>query len=104
ERRATEMTREEKRIKIAEACGWKFMPTHDNGFGKAVPEKWLNPDGFEFYEDLPIPDYYNDLNAIHKAEMALGDDAKSLFKAKLSDLLGDDCRMGWAIHATAAQR
>lgn len=26
------------------------------------------PEGFEYYEDYPFPDYFNDLNAMNKAE------------------------------------
>ena len=46
------MTPEQQRIAIAEACGWK------NGYRD--PEAWH-----------PLPDYLNDLNAMHEVEKML---------------------------------
>ena len=49
------MTQEEKRIKLAEAAGWK---PDKRGLG------WLSPHGYY----APPPDYFNDLNAVHELE------------------------------------
>ena len=49
------MTKEEQRIAIAEACGWKT--------GYRDPEAWH-----------PLPDYLNDLNAMHEALRTLNED------------------------------
>ena len=57
------MTTEEKRIKIAEACGWKVEDA-TNWFGLKLGD--LPGDGLK-----PIPDYFDDLNAMHDAEKAL---------------------------------
>jgi hypothetical protein len=46
------VTPEQQRIAIAEACGWKT--------GYRDPEAWH-----------PLPDYLNDLNAMHDAEKTL---------------------------------
>ena len=46
------MNPEQQRIAIAEACGWKT--------GYRDPEAWH-----------PLPDYLNDLNAMHEAEETL---------------------------------
>jgi hypothetical protein len=46
------MTPEQQRTAIAEACGWKT--------GYRDPEAWH-----------PLPDYLNDLNAMHDAEKVL---------------------------------
>jgi hypothetical protein len=46
------MNKEAQRIAIAEACGWKT--------GYRDPEAWH-----------PLPDYLNDLNAMHEAEQVL---------------------------------
>jgi hypothetical protein len=60
------MTPEQMRIKIAEACGWKF--------DKTIATR---PDGKRLYFafgniiDRACPDYLNDLNAMHEAEMCL---------------------------------
>ena len=47
---------------IAKHCGWKFI-VYDIG--------WYKAGDFEF--KAKIPDYCNDLNAIHKAEKTLKD-------------------------------
>jgi len=59
------MTNEEINRAVAESVGWKFIPCHDDGFGRATGERWLDPDG-----DIGLtpPDYCNDLSAIHEAE------------------------------------
>jgi hypothetical protein len=86
------MTPEQQRIAIAESCGWKT--------GYRDPEAWH-----------PLPDYLNDLNAMHEAEQVL-------FPVKVHDLHGPDLvkeygailqhlccgHPGGAIRATASQR
>ena len=54
------MTPEQQRIAIAEFCGWKR---------KGKNKIWINPNlggGFDYLSGLP--DYLNDLNAMHEAE------------------------------------
>jgi hypothetical protein len=53
------MTPEAQRIAIAEACGWKWF-NGNNQF-------WITPDG-NCDGKQPLPDYLNDLNAMHEAE------------------------------------
>ena len=86
------MTPEQQRTAIAEACGWKT--------GYRDPEAWH-----------PLPDYLNDLNAMHDAE-------NFLFPVEISDLYSPDLvkeyasylphmcigHPGGAMRATAAQR
>lgn len=62
------MTPSEINRAIAESVGWEFIPCHDDGFGRAVGETWLDPDG-----DIGLvpPDYHGDLNAIHEVETML---------------------------------
>jgi hypothetical protein len=73
------MTPEAQRIAIAEACGWKYHGeatyggTHRNG--------WWKDDSYSFHG---IPDYLNDLNAMHEAEKEIK--AKRVFSAYLSEL------------------
>jgi hypothetical protein len=60
-----EITQDQKRIKIAEACGWgqPFGPTGD----------WERPDG-SMTRWCMVPDYFGSLDAMHEAEkMAFGD-------------------------------
>ena len=74
------MTPEQQRIAIAEACG---------------------EDNDSIYRDL-IPDYLNDLNAMHEAEKTLTDKAHEEFRLNLYEVLGDDSRL--IVSSTAAQR
>jgi hypothetical protein len=60
------MDEEKQRIKIAEACGWKRHPLQMNkNFWIQFPSQKQARD----YRDLP--DYLNDLNAMHEAKKAL---------------------------------
>ena len=56
------MTRQEKRIAIARECGW--LPSTIDGC-------WNNAKRMETREKLP--DYFNDLNAMHGALLVLTD-------------------------------
>jgi hypothetical protein len=57
------MTPEAQRIAIAEACGWKNIFPRQDAFGDL---SGVNPaDGHYLREHLP--DYLNDLNAMHVA-------------------------------------
>lgn len=59
------MTPEQQQIAIAEACGWYDLVKQDVSlFGKHEPESQKT---FE----LDVPDYLNDLNAMHEAEKVL---------------------------------
>ena len=74
------MTPEEQRVAIAEACGWKT--------GYRDPEAWH-----------PLPDYLNDLNAMHEAEKVLTTAQTTTMSQYLHRRLG----MLWGF-ATASQR
>ena len=118
------MTPEAQRIAIATACGipaevphWRYsfrahgeeynVETHERFrmqdacevFGCSAEEfKALNPD---------IPDYPNDLNAMHDAEKVLTD--KQAYRHVLCRVCADKsspfvASLGDVVHATAAQR
>lgn len=72
------MTPEAQRIAIAEACGWKFNHQRktaiapgidcvevEPGYAPDYPQPW---ESFGNYD--AVPDYLNDLNAMHEAEKA----------------------------------
>lgn len=61
------MTPEKQRIKIAEAHGWALNPECDF-LGKAFPQCWTHDDYNMVFHDYELPDYLNDLNAMHEAE------------------------------------
>ena len=74
------MKPEQQRIAIARACG---------------------EDNDSIVRGL-IPDYLNDLNAMHEAERTMGDPQLwDEYQSYLSDAMRN---IGWIYHATAAQR
>lgn len=65
------MKPEEQRIAIAKACGWQHLPAGTYG-----PEDcWFRyePTGERVRSTVNLPDYLNDLNAVHEAEKVLPD-------------------------------
>jgi hypothetical protein len=100
------MTNEKINIAIAEACGWTFInqvDKHPHG---------LPPDGRKDRYTSPLPDYCNDLNAMHKAEATLDFEQAELFEDELCDVTFKNndglenplpCRFS-VCHATSRQR
>lgn len=90
------MSKDEQRIAIAETCGWRRKGPQRN--------HWINPNECHvsaFSDNLPIPDYLNDLNAMWLAVRKGLTGAKQLrtYEAYLQDLSPD-----YPTEATAAQR
>ena len=116
------LTEEEKRIKVAELCGWITHTREEmvrDGIGQSIedfPEDYKtfdNSDGECFYLEIDsLPDYLNDLNAMHEAEklpyhggITVGN--SSDYQTALEDITGGweyDCNMPVMFCATAAQR
>ena len=87
------MKPEQQRIKIAEACGWKNIKMGMNGITLL---------GGIGGRRKPIPDYLNDLNAMHEAEKVLDIVVeRGEYREYLSFITGGEVEM---IYATAAQR
>ena len=84
------MTPEAQQIAIAKACGWR---KDKRGLG------WLSPSG-EYSE---LPDYLNDLNAMHEAEKTLTFHQETDYIAHLMRQ-HKDYPMTQGFMATAAQR
>ena len=95
------MTDDEMRIAIAEACGWKpYKPiTHDGWPLLMTPPKKPNKEGWL----ETIPDYLNDLNAMHEAEKTFADDDVIAEKYWLA-LYDATEHTRWPYDATARQR
>jgi hypothetical protein len=51
------MNKQKQRIAIAEACGWNY-----------IDSKTIYPRGIKDGVTLELPNYLNDLNAMHEAE------------------------------------
>ena len=95
------------RIKIAERCGWKRGQIKEYSFvnsgDEIARERWFTPDGIPTRK---LPDYPNDLNAMHEAIMALPDTVRLSFNHNLMNILhpNDAFILDRTINATAAQR
>lgn len=81
------MTPEAQRIAIAEACGWA------DGDGKSNwPHYGYGPNSKPYPESPEkIPDYLNDLNAMHEAEEALTHDQLLRYHGFLLNICGERC-------------
>jgi uncharacterized protein YdeI (YjbR/CyaY-like superfamily) len=89
------MTQEKQRIAIAEACG--FRPKTDRH-----KPMWVTPDSRTLVT-MPdhLPNYLNDLNAMHEAEKGLDATRQNEYSYQLEAAC---CPREYGWHATAAQR
>jgi hypothetical protein len=98
------MNPEQQRIAIAEACGYvKQNDDTDDTFW------WIHSaDGDEFpysiIGDLQLPNYLNDLNAMHEAEKVLDDSQLIAMDEYLSRIFKPKPGFKLLWQATAAQR
>jgi len=109
------MKPDKQRIVIAEACGWEWKPYGDTmaWYFKGVM-RWFRATCGLDKSRIPVeglPDYLNDLNAIHEAEKTLSFDQMHVtFIGLLQGITqrdwinGDKSAMQTAVHATAKQR
>lgn len=107
------MTDEQMRIKIAEARGWRFSKI-PNEFAYVA----CSPDGearhANFGDVSFLPDYLNDLNAMHEAVSGLCYELRMEFQERLANVVGagDAATYWWesdhyrdkVLNATARQR
>lgn len=63
------MTPEAQRIAIAEFCGWKRVVFQTQILAIKSTE-WTSPNGTKYPDIGYLPDYLNDLNAMHEAELS----------------------------------
>ncbi len=90
------MNKQEQRIAIAEACGWHSSTCDINNALQEIEGKWWA---------LTLPDYLNDLNAMHKAEKVLDQMQARTYADHLADSEQDGTWAGCHMWSqTAAQR
>lgn len=96
------LTQEQKRIRIAEACGWGKSPQEKLWYALGCGD-FADPmiAGFRDGHVAPLPDYFGDLNAIHEAENVLNDTQHSNYRGELLKVC---LSLADALCATAAQR
>jgi hypothetical protein len=91
------MTPEEQRVAIAEACGWTETEAWLDG--RRCFERADSNAGWDFDS---LPNYLNDLNAMHDAEKAMNNNDWWKFVEHLTNICGRGTALG--ISATASQR
>ncbi len=96
----TDLTPEQKRIKIAEACGWKSRMKHIN----PAFNLWLSPDGTHEVASCNLPDYLRDLNACAEFEKTMEGKQFSRYFDNLTIVIANGEPKWGAIRATATQR
>ena len=93
------MTPEKQRVAIAKACGLTnvapMIVKNVKHEGDDITVGIWSDDGW-------VPQYLNDLNAMHEAEKTLTDKAHEEFRLNLYDLIRDDSRL--IVSSTASQR
>ena len=91
--------------KIAEALGLAPFENR-NRLGKPSPNGdylWYKScEGGGAYCWTPIPDFYHDLNAMHKVEMSLLKDDLYHYHNELHDLTDEDCMDMGSVHQPEA--
>ena len=100
------MTNEEMRIAIAEACGWTEIQWSELINPRIAIENKQFCCDTEQFRCLWLPDYLNDLNAMHEAELVFIGEGKSPNYFAYRQQLYQVCCLSpdLAIRATAAQR
>jgi hypothetical protein len=93
------MSAEAQRIAIAEACGWTRGKDAISG-GESWPV-WNKGSQCGSLKTQTLPDYLNDLNAMHEAEKSL---TSYDMQSEYFDTLKHSFNLEWTYHATAAQR
>lgn len=122
-RELDKLTPEQKRIKIAIACGWTWEVPYN---ARKQQNRLVGPNGscvvwkgWSLGGRL-LPDYLNDLNAMHEAEKALPPHLWGDYTMNLRAIIQRECNTEahylpgceracliadlWFYHATAAQR
>ena len=89
------MTNEQINVAIAQACGWTILKKPLSGFGFAAYAKEPNGD-----PSPGIPEYCDDLNAMHEAEDELSGNQYMVYALMLDAVEGSL----FGIRATARQR
>lgn len=105
------MTNEQINRAIAEACGWTEFHTEDfTEMGMPCFVQMALPPGFIHIENsMPLPNYCNDLNAMHEAEKTMlagfeDDPEGSALWSDYQTNLIIVCPAYLSYHATANQR
>ena len=100
------MSPEQQTIAIAEACGWELKSNGLSPMWSWQNESLTHRIKWVAHKEMAsqgvLPDYINDLNAMHEAENVLTNEQWWLFVEFLTEIRGGGVSL--CISATAAQR
>ncbi len=97
-------TTEEKRIAIAEACGWTTVHENRGKIVGFVPDSEMMDSQGADEMLFEVPDYFKDLNAMHEAELTMTGTQYDLWCGCLSESFIDnkDRDKGLGIYSASA--
>tara|TARA_R110000868_G_scaffold96004_4_gene264089 strand:- start:740 stop:1063 length:324 start_codon:yes stop_codon:yes gene_type:complete len=94
------MNIQHQRIAIAEACGWTPYKMENSQI-----RYWRPPQGEQWSHQVhQLPDYLNDLNAMHEAEKLLTGAELTIYRDRLLDIIITQDWQNVPITAKASQR
>lgn len=96
------MTDQERQIATAEACGWKDIRNRFDQTKRDFVIVGISPQIKSICELLP--DYLNDLNAMHEAEKTLTPAEWEVYPDRLWGVLQTEKESFVLLHATSRQR
>ena len=96
------MSDEQINIAIAEACGWNDVQRPNNEFGRRA-YGWMRTEHGNRTLETQIPNYCNDLNAMHEAEKRMRSGDWTRYCQYLAEYGGGTVRFV-SVHATAQNR
>jgi len=94
------MTPEAQRAAIAEACGWRFVG-QDVSLKEEAIMCWVAP-GDEPHQQKKIPDYLNDLNAMHEVEKTLTGEQEAIYRQMLCAVMDEPEWSPWRVVSAPA--
>jgi hypothetical protein len=93
------MNKEQQQIKIAEACGWTILEPEIH---PTITYMWGYPSGVICGPQSIVPEYTDDLNAMHQAEKIFKLGMRNRYDAELGLIAERDYCFIW--ETSAAQR
>ena len=94
------MDKNKQKIAIAEHCGWKYLPKDSYGIQWVTPPKGTQPKKYvpsAPFAPSDVPDYCNDLNAMHEAIMTLSNRQLDDLHTWISDTMTGTDKYMWLL-------
>jgi len=88
------MNQEQKRIKLAEADGWKRIAFYDDGMSYYQNAKGERASFPASQDGVLLPDYFNDLNAVHELEKLITYHQSHAYMQNLHETMSPGTKVG----------